>query len=144
LPGWWGCLPGQEFRLTDSVPYAALEGITQEQALQEAISTRPDYLSAKSKVHAAELACQAAAAEYYPSLSTNTSYGDIGSPNFGTSHGTLGFAVNLNIPIYPGTQVRAAKLQADAALQQRKAELVDMEGQSTTSSDGFLQPQILI
>ena len=27
---------GQEFRLTDSVPYAALDGITQEQALQQA------------------------------------------------------------------------------------------------------------
>jgi outer membrane protein TolC len=120
---------GQEFRLTDSVPYAALDGITQEQALQQAISTRPDYLSAKARVQAAELARQAAGAGYFPSLSTNTNYGDIGSPNFGASHGTLNFAVTLNIPIFPGTEVRAAKLQADAELQQRKAELADMEGQ---------------
>ena len=124
-----GLPAGQEFRLTDSVPYASLDGITQEQALQQAISTRPDYLSAKAKVQAAEWARQAAAAENYPSLSTNTNYGDIGSPNFGTSHGTLGFAVTLNIPIYQGTQVRAAKLQADSASQQRKAELADLEGQ---------------
>ena len=124
-----GLPAGQEFRLTDSVPYAALDGITQEQALQQAISTRPDYLSAKARVQAAELARQAAGAGYFPSLSTNTNYGDIGSPNFGASHGTLNFAVTLNIPIFPGTEVRAAKLQADAALQQRKAELADMEGQ---------------
>lgn len=120
---------GQEFRLTDSVPYVALEGITQEQALQQAYSTRPDFLSAKAQVHAAELARQAAAAENYPSLSTDTNYGDIGSPNFSSSHGTLGFAVTLNIPIYQGSRVRADKLQADAVLRQRKAELADLEGQ---------------
>ena len=120
---------GQEFRLTDSVPYASLDGITQEQALQQAMSTRPDYLSAKAQVHSAELARQAVAAENYPSLSTDTNYGDIGSPNFGSSHGTLGFAVSLNIPIFQGSRVRADKLQADATLQQRKAELADLEGQ---------------
>jgi outer membrane protein TolC len=120
---------GQEFRLTDSVPYAPLAGITQEQALQEAYSTRPDILSAKAQVHAAELSRQAVTAENYPSLSTNTNYGDIGSPNFGTSHGTLDFSVTLNIPIYQGSKVRADKLQADSVLQQRKAELADLEGQ---------------
>jgi outer membrane protein TolC len=120
---------GQEYRLTDSVPYASLDGMTQEQALQRAMSTRPDYLSAKAQVQSAELARQAVAAENYPSLSTDTNYGDIGSPNFGSSHGTLGFAITLNIPIYQGSRVRADKLQADSALQQRKAELADLEGQ---------------
>ncbi len=120
---------GQEFRLTDSVPYASLDGITQEQALQRAYSVRPDYQSAKAQVRAAELACQAVVAENYPSLSTDTNYGDIGSPNFGSSHGTLGFAVTLNVPIFQGTRVRADKLQADSALQQRKAEFADLEGQ---------------
>jgi outer membrane protein TolC len=124
-----GLPSGQEFRLTDSVPYAALDGITQEQALQQALATRPDYLSAQAHVRAAELARQSVAAENYPSLSTATNYGDIGSPNFGSSHGTLGFAVTLNVPIFQGSRVRADKLQADAALQQRKAELADVEGQ---------------
>jgi outer membrane protein TolC len=103
--------------------------MTQEQALQQALSTRPDYLSAKAQVRAAELARQAAAAENYPSLSTDTNYGDIGSPNLGTSHGTLGFAVTLNVPIFQGSRVRADKLQSDAALEQRKAELADVGGQ---------------
>ncbi len=120
---------GQEFRLTDSVPYAALDGMTQEQALQEAYSTRPDYLGAKAQVHAAELARQAVSAENYPTVGTNTNYGDIGSPNFGSSHGTLGFALTVNVPIFQGSKVRADKLQADSALQQRKAELADLEGQ---------------
>jgi outer membrane protein TolC len=124
-----GLPSGQEFRLTDSVPYASLDGITQEQALQQAMATRPDYLSAKSQVRAAELARQAVAAENYPSLTSNTNYGDIGTPNFSNSHGTLGFALTLNVPIFQGSRVRADKLQADSALQQRKAELADLEGQ---------------
>ena len=99
-----------------------------DQALQQAYATRPDYLSAKLQVRSAELARQAAAAENYPSLSTATNYGDIGSPNFGTSHGTFSFAATLNIPVFEGTRVRADKLQADAALSQRKAELADLEG----------------
>jgi outer membrane protein TolC len=91
---------GQEFRMTDTVPFAALKGITQEQALQQAHSIRPDFLSAKAQVRAAELARQAASAENYPTFSTAPNYGDIGSPNFGSSHVTLGFALTSNIPIY--------------------------------------------
>jgi len=120
---------GQEFHTTDSVPYASLNGITQEQALQQAYATRPDYQSAKARVRAAELARQAVDAENYPSLTMDTNYGDIGSPNFGSSHGTLGFAVTLKVPIFQGSRVRADKLQADSALQQRQAELADLGGQ---------------
>jgi len=119
---------GQEFQLTDSVPYAPLGEIALPQALQEAYATRPDYLSAKAQVRAAELARQAAVAENYPTLSTNTNYGDIGTPNFGTSHGTMAFTATLNVPIFEGTRIRADKLQADAALEQRKAELADLGG----------------
>lgn len=119
---------GQEFHLTDSVPYAPLEGISMDEALKKAYSARPDYLSAKSQVRAAELARQAATAENYPTLSTAVNSGDIGSPNFGSSHGTFSFAVTLNIPIFQGTLVRADKLAADSALEQRKAELADLEG----------------
>lgn len=125
-----GLPEGQEFGLTDRVPYASLAGTTQEQALQQAYSIRPDYLSAKAQVHAAELARQAATAENYPSLSTDANYGDIGSPNFGTSHGTFSVELTLNIPIYQGTRVRADKLQADSILEQRRAELADLGGRS--------------
>jgi len=123
-----GLPTGQEFQLTDAVPYAPLTGITLEQALEQAYVTRPDYLSAKAQVRSAELALQAAAAQNYPSLSLNANYGDIGSPNFATSHGTVTFAGTLNVPLFQGTEVRAAKLQADATLQQRKAELENLRG----------------
>ncbi|HLW78018.1 MAG TPA: TolC family protein, partial [Terriglobia bacterium] len=123
-----GLPKGQEFRLTDSVPYAPLESLTLDQALKQAYAARPDYLSAQAQVRAAELARRAAAAENYPSLSTAADFGDIGNPNFGTSHETFSFAVTLNVPVFQGSRVRADKLQADAAWRQRQAELADLEG----------------
>jgi outer membrane protein TolC len=119
---------GQEFTLTDNVPYAPLDGMTLDQTLQQAYTMRSDYLSAKEQARAAELALQAAGAENYPFLNLDTDFGDIGSPNFTTSHETFTFQASLNIPIFQGTRVRADKLQADSALKQRRAELEDLRG----------------
>lgn len=119
---------GQEFQLTDSVPYAPLAAMSLNESLQQAYAARADYFSAKRQVRAAELAAQAAAAENYPSVSVNTDYGDIGSPNFSSSHGTFTFQASLNVPIFQGTRVRADKLQADSALRQRQAELENLRG----------------
>src|SRR5579859_5191500 len=119
---------GQQFQLTDPVPYAPLAAMSLDETLQQAYAKRADYLSATVAVRAAGLAAQAAAAENYPSLSLNTDFGDIGSPNFATSHDTYSVQASLNIPIFQGTRVRADKLQADAALRQRKAELEDLRG----------------
>ena len=123
-----GLPEGQQFEVTDLVPFAPLTDMTLEGALERAVSTRPDYLSAVASVRAAELERRAAVAGNYPSLSFDGDYGDIGSPNFGTSHGTFSATVSLNIPIFPGTRVRADVLAADAALRQRKAELEDLDG----------------
>jgi outer membrane protein TolC len=123
-----GLPKGQDFQVTDVVPFAPLDGITLEKALEQAYATRPDYLSARAQVRAAELARQSAAAANYPSLSSEANYGDIGSPNFGTSHGTFSVALTLNVPIFQGTRVRADTLKADAALKQRTAELAELDG----------------
>jgi len=123
-----GLPKGQPFEVTDIIPFAPLDGITLDQALSQAYATRPDYLGAHAHVRAAELARQSAVAANYPWLSTEANYGDIGSPNFGSSHGTFSAALTLNVPIFQGTRVRADTLKADAALKQRKAELADLDG----------------
>jgi len=119
---------GQDFQLTDTVPYAPLAEMGLNETMQQAYTARSDYLSAKEQVRAAELALKAAAAENYPSVSVNTDFGDIGNPNFATSHETFSFQASLNIPVFQGTRVRADKLQADSALRQRQAELEDLRG----------------
>jgi outer membrane protein TolC len=123
-----GLPKGQVFEVTDAIPFAPLDGVTVDQALAQAYATRADYLGARAQVRAAELARQSAAAASYPSLSTEANYGDIGSPNFGSAHGTFSVALTLNVPIFQGTRVRADTLQADSALKQRTAELADLDG----------------
>jgi outer membrane protein TolC len=123
-----GLPSGQRFALTDSVPYAPVATLSLGDALAEARATRPDYRSAQSQVRAAELSRQAAAAGQYPSLSVDGNYGDIGSPNFGTSHGTFAVEAALNVPIFQGGRVRADTLLADSVLEQRRAELADLGG----------------
>jgi outer membrane protein TolC len=123
-----GLPKGQTFEITDLITYAPLDDITLEQALARAVATRADYLSAKAKVEAAELARQSAAAGNYPSLAADANYGAIGSPGFGAAHGTFSVAVQLNVPIFRGTRVLADTLNADSLLRQRKAELADLDG----------------
>ena len=109
------------------MPYAPLQEITPEKALQEAYSNRADYRSAQLAVQAAQLSRKAALAENYPSVSSQVDYGDIG-PNFANSHGTVTAAASVNIPIFQGTRVRADVLAADTTLQQRSAEMEDLRG----------------
>jgi outer membrane protein TolC len=123
-----GLPKGQVFHVSDAVPYSPLTGISLEEALQQARASRPDYLGAQARLRAAEEARQAAAAEYYPSVGATASYGSIGSPNFGNAHDTYGVGVAVTIPVFPGIRVKADKLQADAALEQRRAELADLDG----------------
>jgi len=123
-----GLPTGQDFRLTDTVPYRALEDSTVEQALAQAYATRPDYLAAQRQITAAELALRAATAEVYPSGSLAADYGQIGNPNFSAAHGTYTVGVALNIPIFLGSRVRADKLQAESTMEQRRAELADLRG----------------
>src|SRR5207245_10034473 len=99
-----------------------------DEALSRARATRPDSLGAESQLRAAELARQAAAAGHYPSLSVDANVGDIGSPNFGTSHGTFAAVATLRVPVFEGGRVRAVTLEADSVLQRRRAELADLDG----------------
>jgi outer membrane protein TolC len=118
----------QQFRLTDSVPFAPPDSIILDDSLTQARTTRADYLSAQAQLKTAELARRAAVAEKYPSLSMDTNYGIVGSPNLGTSHGTFSFTLGVNVPIFQGTRVSADKLQAESVLEQRRAELEDLSG----------------
>jgi outer membrane protein TolC len=122
-----GLPAGQEFTLSDNVPYVPLEGVSLDMALQEAYGNRPDYLSAQLEVRAADLSKKAAVAENFPTVTSAANYGDIG-PNFGNSHGTFAASASLNIPIFQGTRVKADVLEADATLQQKQAQLGDLKG----------------
>jgi len=61
-----GLAPAQVFQITDTAPFSPIGGIAQDEALRTALAQRPDYLSAKRTVEAAQQVLAAAQAEWYP------------------------------------------------------------------------------
>jgi outer membrane protein TolC len=120
-----GLSAGQEFTLTDALPYAPLENLTLEQAIALASQNRSDLKAAEAQVHAAEFSRKAAVAERFPTLDFAADYGVIGT-NPANSHGTFSVAGELRFPIWAGGHARGDIEEADASLQQRRAEYEDL------------------
>ncbi len=116
---------GQQLDLSDKLPYSEAEPVRFEDALTQAYQTRMDYRSLESKVLAAELRVKARHSERLPSLSFQGDYGTLG-PTPANSHGTFTAAVNLDIPVYTGGKVKGETLEAEAAVEQQKAQLADL------------------
>ncbi|MDE3110486.1 MAG: TolC family protein, partial [Acidobacteriota bacterium] len=124
-----GLAPGQQFDLTENVPYKPLAGLSVDEALKQADASRPDYQAALASVRAAQNSRRAAEAEYLPSLSFNADYGLAGTyPNVST-HGIFDVRGTLTIPIFRGGRVRGDVLQASARLQQAREQLDDLRAQ---------------
>jgi outer membrane protein TolC len=121
-----GLPPGQDFTLTDTLPYAPLNELSLEQALARAYANRADLKAAQAQVQAAELSKKAAAAERYPYAEVSADYGVIGPA---PSLGTFSVTGSLRFPIFDAGRIRADIEQADAALRQRRAEADDLRSQ---------------
>ncbi len=76
-------------------------------------------------MHAAEFSRKAAVAERFPTLDFAADYGVIGT-NPANSHGTFSVAGELRFPIWAGGHARGDIEEADAGLQQRRAEYEDL------------------
>jgi len=123
-----GLAPGQQFELTDKSPYQPLEGISVEEALKRAYSSRSDYQAAMAEERAAEFVRKAAVAGYFPSVSFNA---DLGAGALHPSTATQVFDVRgtLTIPIFTGGSVHGDILQADARLKQSRERLENLRAQ---------------
>jgi len=117
-----------QYDLADDVPFSAAQAVDLSEALAEAGRSRMDLKAAEAQVQAAERSKAAAGAERLPSLAVNGDYGLIGiTPE--ESHGTFSAAATLRIPIWQGGRTGGDIEEADAALQQRRAELDDLRNQ---------------
>ena len=126
-----GLSSGQDLTLTDAMPYAPLENITLDQAIALAAQNRSDLKAAEAQVRAAELSRKAAVAERYPTLGIDAAYGVIGV-NPAQSHGTFSVTGELKFPIWAGGRSGGDIEQADAILQQRRAQYEDLQARVET------------
>jgi outer membrane protein TolC len=120
-----GLSSGQDVVLTDTLPYAPLENLALDQAIDVASHNRSDLRAAEAQMHSAELSRKAAVAERFPTLDLAADYGVIGI-NPATSHGTFSVAGELRFPIWAGGRARGDIEEADAMLQQRRAAYEDL------------------
>jgi outer membrane protein TolC len=121
-----GLPPSQEFELSDTAPYAPLEGLTAEQMLDRAHQSRGDYLSLKAQIQAAEIAREAALAERYPKLALEGNYGANGV-NAAQLHPTFAFVGSVKINVFDGGRIRADVAQTDVSIRQRQDELGSLD-----------------
>ena len=123
-----GLPPGQNLTIAESVPFAPLSSLTQEQALHTALDQRADYQSYKAQVRAAEETLKAARAQRYPTGNITADYGDVG-PSLANSHGTFSFVASARFNIFDSGRISGDVIQAKAALKQRQDEMADLGGQ---------------
>lgn len=117
----------QEFTLADKIPYESLPTLTLTEAMDQAFRSRPDYQSLEAQVRSAEFSRRAAVSQRLPSVELTADYGDIG-PNPLNSHGTFSVTGSVRFSIWDGGRIRGEIEQADAELQQRRAQLADLRG----------------
>jgi outer membrane protein TolC len=123
-----GLPPVDSYELGSRVPYSAAPPLTLDNALRQARDDRADLKSAAAQVEAAERALGAARAQRLPTLSVNADVGTLGNT---PANSQLTYAVvgAVRVPIWLGGRTGAFILQAEAALDQRRAELEDLTSQ---------------
>jgi outer membrane protein TolC len=123
-----GLPANDKFDITDEVPYSPAPPLAVDDAVKQSLDARSDLKAAETQVRAAERAKTAAKDERLPSLAISGDYGTIG-PRFDEARSTFTFAASLKVPIWQGGRAAGDLQQADATLDQRKAEVVDLRGQ---------------
>jgi outer membrane protein TolC len=119
---------GQVFDMADHLPYADLNPQSVEDALRTAYNSRSDFRAALSSLKSAQQQLSAVRGERYPVLAVNGGYG-VQGPNLGSLHGAFNIEAGVNVPIFTGGRIKGDLTQAEAALQQRKAEAENLRGQ---------------
>ena len=123
-----GLPTNDQYELSDDIPFAAAEALTVDEALKLAYTQRADLQASERQIRAAEHTVAAARAERLPSFSLAGDYGVIGT-NPALSHGTFSVSGTLRIPLWQGGRTEGNIEQANAALDQRRAEQDDLKRQ---------------
>jgi outer membrane protein TolC len=114
----------QDFRLSDSAPFAALNSMDPQTAFDQAVKARKDLQASSEQVAAGAAAKKAAFASQLPTASVSGDYGDLGTTP-GHSHGTFTATGTVSVPILQIAQTRGAEAIAEAQFESARARLSD-------------------
>src|SRR5271170_6832772 len=114
----------QQFRLTDLVPFKALDNVDPQAAFIQALKARKDLAAYAEQVKAADAEKSAAKAYQYPVASVAADYGDIGTTP-GHSHGTFSATGQISVPVLQIAKTKGQEQVADAQYEQSRDKLAD-------------------
>jgi len=114
----------QDFRLTDTTPYAALDNVDPNAAFEQALNTRKDLKAAAETLKGAQAEKTAAWAGQLPTASFDGDFGDLGTTP-GHSHSTYTATGKVSAPILQIAKTRGQEQVAAAQYDQAKARLSD-------------------
>ena len=118
---------GLDLQLSEKLTPLQSEDIDLDGAIRTAWSQRQDLKASQAQLRASEEARKAAGAERLPSAGIAGQFGLQGvGPNNASS--VFQATATLSMPIFQGGRIRADTIQADAAVNQRRAELADARG----------------
>lgn len=100
-----------------------------EEAIQLGAAQRADLKSSEASLLAAEQALKAARAEHIPNASVSAYYGVQGQTPASGGNGVFSATGSLNIPLWQGGRIKADVQEAQAVVDQRRAEYQDQRGQ---------------
>ena len=114
----------QQFALTDSAPYAALDQVDAKAAFEQALKNRKDLKAMQESLRAAEAQKKAAWEQQLPTADVSGFFGDQGT-TFGHSHGVYTATGEVSAPILQIAKTRGDEQVAGAAYTQAEARLSD-------------------
>jgi len=120
---------GQVFDVANELPYADLGPQSVDEALGTAYGTRSDFQAAQHAVESAQQNLAAARAQRYPALAVSGDYGWQGAGWFSGTHNIFAVQTGISVPVLTSGRIESAQVQAQAALQQRRAEAENVRGQ---------------
>ncbi|HEU5340924.1 TolC family protein [Edaphobacter sp.] len=118
----------QQFRLTDKVPFAALDATDPQTAFADALKSRKDLAASEEQVKAAAAEKKSAWAYQLPVASFAGDYGDLGETP-GHSHGTFTATGQVTAPILQVAKTRGQEQVAAAQYDSARAKLADQAQQ---------------
>ena len=119
---------GQQFDLTDQLPYSEVTSLNLDEALSIANHSRSDLKAAMASQHSAAQSLSAARMERLPIITASGHYGDQGT-TFAQSHGEFTFQGEISVPLFTGGRIKGDIAEAQATLRQRIADTENLRGQ---------------
>jgi outer membrane protein len=126
------------YELADIENFYQAPAISAQEAVDQALHSRPDYQAAQAQLRAAEMESHSVGTQRYPTLSLAADYGQSGQRPFHNLN-TYRVQGTLSVPVFLGGRIAAQEKEAEGRVDQARAALDAVQSQIETEVRTALQ-----